>query len=216
MNKEKLKLLLVEDEPDICTSVQSFFGKRDFLVSTTGSGVEALSMIRASKPDIVLLDISLNDLNGIEVLRELRKYDKKTKVIIITGQMHNYEEIQTILKLDVSGYRNKPLVLEEVEKLVYQVVDHKLLLKITKPNKTEKQLDESSKSIVHKLSNLLGVIRNKCENFTLNLEEGIYKDKSSEELVKMSTGIMQEIQEAVDRAVEVVERIKENKKREAF
>ena len=79
-------------------------------------------MIKALKPQLVLLDISLFELNGVEVLKQLRKYDKDTKVVIITGQMHSEADINEIVALGVSGYRNKPLVLEEIEKLVYEVV----------------------------------------------------------------------------------------------
>ena len=102
MYSPKLKLLIVEDEADTCTAVQSFFGKRDFAVSTTGSGIEALSMIRAGKPDIVLLDIALSDLNGVDVLKKLREHDQATKVIVITGHLYPPEEIEKIQNLGIS------------------------------------------------------------------------------------------------------------------
>ena len=161
----------------------------------------------------MLLDISLNDLNGIEVLEELRQYDKETKVVIITGQMYADEEIQRISNFGISGYRHKPLVLEEVEKLVYQALDNKQLLRITKPAKKKaKKAEGDPRAIVHSLSNLLGIVRNKCENFILNIEDGVYEDKSPEELVEISVEIMKEIEETVDRSMGVVEQINENKK----
>lgn len=213
MDKRRLKLLVVEDEPDVCTTTQAYFGKRGFLVSTTGSGLEALSMINASKPDIVLLDIALNDLSGLDVLRRLREYDKNTKVIIITGQMYPDEQIQKVFKLGVSGYEHKPIILEDIERLVNQVVGHNpfpIIVTLKKKGEVSGKIPQNF--IVHKLTNFLGIIRNKCENFTLNVEEGIYKDKSAAELVKMSVSIMKDIEDTVDRSMEVVEQIKENKK----
>lgn len=206
-------MLVVEDEPDVCTTTQTYFGKRGFLVSTTGSGHEALSMINASKPDIVLLDIALNDLSGLDVLRRLREYDKNTKVIIVTGQMYPDEQIQEVFKLGVSGYERKPIILEEIECLVNQVVGYKPFPAIPE-SRTEIEVVEKipRNFIVHKLTNFLGIIRNKCENFILNIEDGIYKDKSAEELVKMSVSLMKDIEETVDRSMKVVEQIKENKK----
>lgn len=213
MDKRRLKLLVVEDEPDVCTTTQAYFGKRGFLVSTTGSGLEALSMINASNPDIVLLDIALNDLSGLDVLRRLREYDKNTKVIIVTGQMYSDEQIQEVFKLGVSGYEHKPIILEEIERLVNQVVGRKPPPTVVTAKKKKEVFERIPKNfIVHKLTNFLGIIRNKCENFTLNIEEGIYKDKSAEELVKMSVSIMKDIEDTVDRSMEVVEQIKENKK----
>ncbi len=209
MSKKNTKLLIVDDEPDICTAIQSYFGRRGFAVSTTGSGFEALSMIKASSPDIVLLDIALTDLSGVEVLKRLREHDQKTKVIIITGHMYPEGEIKKIVEIGVSGFENKPLVLNDVERLVCRAIGRKPTLKTSRRiKKAERRGDRSRKSIVHKLSNLLGIIRNKCENFTSNFEDGIYKDKSSDELVGMSVEVMKDIEETVDRAAKVVEQIK--------
>ena len=212
MEKKKLKLLVVEDEPDICTTVQSYFGKRGFIVSTTGSGREALSMIKASRPDLVLLDISLNDLSGVEVLQELRQYDKETKVVIITGQLYNNEDVRKIFDLGISDYRHKPLVLEEISKLVYEILDQEIVNISQASRKKGKHPDSSASAIVHALSNFLGIIRNKCENFTSNIEDGIYKNKTSDELVKMSVEIMKDIENTLDKTMGVVEQIKQDKK----
>lgn len=207
--KDKIKLLVVDDELDICTAVQSYFGRRGFIVSTTGSGHEALSMIKTAKPDLVLLDITLNDLNGVEVLRKLREHDKETKIIIITGQMYPESQIQEIIELGVSGYENKPFVLGQIERLVCEAIGRKLPVPIIKIKKKRlKDVKVSKRDTVHKLSNLLGIIRNKCENFALNVEEGVYNDKSDEELVKMSVQIMKDIEDTVDRAMNVVDEIK--------
>ena len=212
MKKEKLKLLLVEDEPDICTAVQSYFGKRGFSVSTTGSGREALSMMKSSAPDLILLDISLHDLSGVEVLKQLREYDQETKVIIITGQLSMNEDVRKIFDLGISGYRHKPLIIEEFARVVYEVLDQAPIKITPAPIKKEKFSELSNGAIVHQLSNFLAIIRNKCENFTLNVEDGIYKDKSPQELLKMSVEIMKDVEDTVDKTMEVVEQIRENKK----
>ena len=209
---KQIKMLVVEDEPDVCTAVQRYFGKRGFIISTTGSGREALSMIKASQPDLVLLDITLNDLNGVEVLKHLREYDKETKVVIITGQMYSPEEVESIVKLGISGYEHKPLILQYLEQLVNQITGYKPTSQLIKTKRTHVKNEKgSSGSVRHKLKNLLGIIRNKCENFTLNLRDGIYDDKSQKELIKMSVEIMTDVIETVDKSMEVVNRIKDDK-----
>ena len=96
MSKIQPKILIVEDEPDIAGTLQSYLGRRGFQVSTTASGLEALLLIEISKPDVVILDFSLNDLSGQDVLKRLREKDQQTRVIVITGQMLPEEEIARI------------------------------------------------------------------------------------------------------------------------
>lgn len=211
MVKDNPKILVVEDEPDVCNSLQSYFGRRGFLVSTTPSGTEALSIIKASQPDIVLLDLRLADeteLNGVEVLKRLREYDKKTKVVVITGQLYKPEQIEQIRSLGISEYLHKPIELEKLQNLLESILGRKFTsevpVKITRPKESA---DISLGSIAHELSNLLGVIRNKCENFTLDIEDGISKNKSDKELLKTAVDIMNLIITTVDRATQAVERI---------
>jgi two-component system nitrogen regulation response regulator GlnG len=211
MSKDQPKILVVEDEPDVCDSFQSYFGRRGFLVSTTPSGSEALTIIKTSKPDIVILDLKLSDetdINGVDVLRTLRKNDKKTKVIVITGQMFNDKEIDKIRSLGISEYLHKPVGLEKLQKIIERVLDKKLPSKSpVKATKSKEPAEASLRSIVHELSNLLGIIRNKCENFTLDIEDGIHKDKSDKELLKMAVGIMNIVINTVERATQAVEKI---------
>ncbi|MBF0504404.1 MAG: response regulator [Candidatus Omnitrophica bacterium] len=197
MAEDRIKLLIVDDEPDVCTAVQSYFGRRNFMVSTTGSGIEALSMIKASGPDVVLLDMMLDDLNGFEVLTQLRAYDKKTRVIVITGQEFTSQEVERIVGLGVDCYGQKPLVLAEVERLVCNSTQTKPFGASDKFLKNP--LEPAQGTVKHKLVNALGIIRGKCEVFNLNLKDGFYKDKSPQDLVEISSGIMQDIQDIVDK-----------------
>lgn len=208
MSKDNPKILLVEDEPDVCSSIQSYLGRRGFLISTTASGSEALSLIPIAKPDIVILDLFLEELDGREVLKRLRAADKQTKVIVMTGQLLPPEEIDRIVALGVSEYFYKPVSLENLESVIYKILgrlDSHPIVKIKKSPQSQIPIS----SVAHKLSNLLGIIRNKCENFTLNIKDGIYDDKSQEELVKMSVDVMAKVMETVDDATKIIEKIKE-------
>lgn len=201
------KILVVDDEPDITAAVQSYFGRRGFLVSTTASGKEALEIIKSSKPDLVFLDLTLPEMTGKEILYKLREFDKKTKVIIITGHTLESEyEDQEFQSLGIVAYLNKPLVLQDLEKIIGDVLGNKFSLKDVEKYKFIRRAEPLSLSdIAHRMKNLLGNMRNSCEVFLLNKKDGIYNDKSGEELEKMSEEIIRDVIKTVDQAMEVFE-----------
>jgi DNA-binding response OmpR family regulator len=112
-----LKLLIVDDEIDIREFAKSFFKKRGIEVITASGGNQALALIEKESPDLVLLDVRMEEMTGVEVLRALRKADNSTKVIMVSG-VEDEEVIKEANELGVVGYIHKPLVLEELEKIV--------------------------------------------------------------------------------------------------
>lgn len=207
MTTETPKILVVDDEPDITASFRSYFCRRGFLVSTTASGRDALEMIKTSKPDLVFLDLTLPELTGKEVLKELRKDDKKTKVIIVTGHtLESEKENKEFQSLGISAYLNKPIVLKELAGVVKSVLDDKFPVKdLDKLNLMRKIESPLTSEKRHRLKNLLGNLRNQCEVFLLNKKDGIYNDKSQEDLEEMSEEIIRDVIKAVDRTMEVLE-----------
>ncbi len=111
------KLLIVDDEVDVRDFAKRFFEKRNVETLTAGGGEEALQLIAEYKPDLVLLDVRMAELSGIEVLRRLRQKDTQTKVIMVTG-VENGETIKEAWDLGIVDYIHKPLVLDELEKIV--------------------------------------------------------------------------------------------------
>lgn len=211
------KILVVDDEPDITASFQSFFGKRGFLVNTAASGKDALDIIKTSKPDLVFLDLTLPEMSGKEILEALRKFDKKTKVIIVTGHtLESEKEDKEFQTLGISAYLNKPVILETLEDIVKSVLGNKFNSKDLDRYKLIRTTEDSVekppiRSVIHQLKNLLGNMRNQCEVFLLNKKDGIYNDKSEKELGKMSEEIIEEVIKTVDQTIEVFKEIKEEK-----
>lgn len=206
------KILVVDDEPDITASFQSFFGKRGFLVNTTASGKDALDIIKTSQPDLVFLDLTLSEMHGTEVLKELRQYDKKTKVIVVTGHtLESEREDQEFQSLGISAYLNKPIILEKLLEIVQSVLGNKFNPKDLEQYKLIRKIEPSIGAVAHQLKNLLGNMRNQCEIFLLNKKDGIYDDKSEKELEKMSDEIISEVIKTVDQTMEVFKEIKEEK-----
>ena len=111
------KLLIVDDEIDVREFAKRFFVKRGIEVHTAAGGVEALKIISEQKPDLVLLDVQMEEISGIEVLKKLRDANDSTKVIMVTGA-EDRETVNRANSFGVKGYVHKPLVLEELEKIV--------------------------------------------------------------------------------------------------
>ena len=112
------KLLLIDDEADVRYSFERIFGGRqDLELLTAGSGEEALELIPEVLPDLVIMDIRMGGINGIETLKQLREFDSKTPVILMTA----YGTTQTAIKAMKHGaydYVLKPFDVPKLEELV--------------------------------------------------------------------------------------------------
>ncbi|MDD5495530.1 MAG: response regulator [Candidatus Omnitrophica bacterium] len=115
------KLLVVDDEHDICDFVKNFFQERGFEVFTASNGDEALAMVKEDKPDIVLLDVKMKGMDGIAALKHIKDIDRSLKVIMVTA-LEDQDKMVEASKLGACDYITKPLVLDHLE----QTVDKRL------------------------------------------------------------------------------------------
>jgi len=111
------KLLIVDDESDIREFARNFFKKRKIEVFVASGGRQALDLIAQENPDLILLDVRMEEMTGIQVLRELRQTKPSVKVIMVSG-VEDEETIKEANALGVIGYIHKPFILEELEKIV--------------------------------------------------------------------------------------------------
>ncbi len=106
------RLLVVEDDPNILELLSMSLRFAGFDVATASTGVEALERARASRPDLVLLDVMLPGLDGFEVARTLRR-DDRVPVVFLTAKDATEDKVQG-LTLGGDDYVTKPFSLEEV------------------------------------------------------------------------------------------------------
>lgn len=123
MKGDMPKLLIVDDESDVREFARNFFRKRGIQVFVASDGREALDIIASERPELVLLDIRMDGMDGIEVLRELRRLHDQTRIIMVSG-MEDAKVIEEAKGFGVVSFIHKPLVLDELEKIVLAEIGH--------------------------------------------------------------------------------------------
>jgi two-component system response regulator (stage 0 sporulation protein F) len=115
------KLLIVDDDRETCIYLESFFTKRGCQVFTSFNGEEGLSSFRKQKPQLVLLDVKLPGIDGLEVLRRIRDNDKQVSVVMFTvlGDDSTRKAAET---LGVNGFIRKPFNMQELEGTVSRML----------------------------------------------------------------------------------------------
>ena len=107
---DNAKILVVDDEPDILEFVKYNLQKEGFIVSTAENGLAGLEEARRGKPDLIILDIMMPEMDGVEVCRQLRSESlfDNTVIAFLTARDEDYSQIAA---LDVGGddYITKPI-----------------------------------------------------------------------------------------------------------
>ncbi|NQT23450.1 MAG: response regulator [Candidatus Omnitrophica bacterium] len=112
MNVNAKKVLIIDDEQEICEMLYSFLVPHNYKVFLAFNGQMGLEYFEEIKPDIVLLDLKMPDIDGVEVLKIIRKVSD-TPVVIITGHPEEVSEIH-LTGLKIEGYIEKPISLKAV------------------------------------------------------------------------------------------------------
>ena len=110
---EKTKVLIVDDEEIVCRSYLRSLASAHCNVQVAGNGEEALSVLAQQRFDLVLLDIRMPGMDGMEVLKTIKQTWPETQVVIITGYP-NIETAKEAVRLGAYGYLAKPVGPDEV------------------------------------------------------------------------------------------------------
>jgi DNA-binding NtrC family response regulator len=120
------KILIVDDEKLIRWSVRRQLEEWGYTALEAESGTGGLAQIRAESPDLILLDVRLPDLSGIEVLREIKQNNLSIPVIVITGDPQ-LDDIKTAIKLGALDFIKKPLDFDELQVTLANAIDRSQL-----------------------------------------------------------------------------------------
>ena len=117
MTKNNNKILLVDNEPDIALAFKIGLEDNGFVVDAFNDPLEALSSFKDDFYDLLLLDIKMPNMNGIEFYQQMKEIDKKVKICFITAsEMHYYEEIRNEI-FPILGVRRlirKPIKMDDL------------------------------------------------------------------------------------------------------
>ena len=116
---KKLKLLLVDDEKEFVETLADRLRMRDLEASIARDGEEALSAVKKEEPDVIVLDVKMPGIDGIEVLRRVKDAYPDVEVIILTGHGSEKDE-EAARSLGAFDYVKKPA---DLDKLVPQIKD---------------------------------------------------------------------------------------------
>ena len=133
-----IKLLVVEDEPNMRNFLKDFFEKQNYEVYAAANGEDALDLIRNSRPHLVFLDVGLPGMSGIDVLAQIKKFDNTIKVIMVTA-VQEKGKIEEATRLGASDYVIKPFSFEYLEKVALGKV-HTQLFEDLRKEVQEKEL----------------------------------------------------------------------------
>jgi DNA-binding response OmpR family regulator len=105
------KILIVDDEPEICKTVTEFLFDAGYAASYALNGPDGLAMIKKDLPSLVLLDIGMPGMDGIEVMRLIHEQHPSLPVVVLTGNKDT-DTVKKMMGLGAAEYLTKPIHLE--------------------------------------------------------------------------------------------------------
>ena len=124
---QKVRVLIVDDDGSMARYLSAYLVRRHFDVSTAVSGEEAIRMFRVYDPTLVLLDVAMQGMNGIETLERIKQIKPEVAVIMLSAQ-HNPELIFKASKLGADDYIAKPFDPKELDVRIAKVLDKQRLV----------------------------------------------------------------------------------------
>jgi two-component system response regulator AtoC len=159
----KPSILIVDDDGVMQETLSGVLRKRGYEIFSVGSGNEALSMIKKNVIDLILLDMRLPDIDGLEVLKKIKEFDTEILVIMMTA----FSDVQTAVLAMKSGaydYINKPFELDELKLLIEKGLETKSLInEVRRLHRQQKENYQNSHIYgvspqIHYVKELIGMI----------------------------------------------------------
>ena len=123
-----MRLLIVEDEKKLCDTIAKTLYQAGYEVDTCYDGDEALDYILAENYDLIVLDLNLPGTDGMDILKELRKENEETKVLILSARSQIVDKVEG-LDAGANDYMEKPFHLQELEARIRSLTRRKFIQK---------------------------------------------------------------------------------------
>jgi response regulator RpfG family c-di-GMP phosphodiesterase len=152
---ETIKVVVTDDDPQILLLTSTVLRRAGYEVVETSTGTQALEAVRAYHPDIVLLDVVLPDMTGIEVCRQIKADEgmQRTFVILISGIQVSSEYQAEGLNIGAEGYITKPISNKELLARVQSLV------RIKRAEDTLREKEKEQQRLISELKEALAEIK---------------------------------------------------------
>ncbi|HVX99019.1 MAG TPA: response regulator transcription factor, partial [Pseudorhodoplanes sp.] len=124
MNAAPLKVLVVDDEPPIRKLLRMGLGSQGYDIREAQNGKTALTLL-ADKPDLVILDLGLPDIDGLELLRRMRQQNERVPIVVLSSRGDEAGKVQA-LDLGADDYVTKPFGMDELLARIRAALRHQL------------------------------------------------------------------------------------------
>jgi len=127
MAENAKRVVCIEDEPEMIDLVRLILGRKGFNVIGANGGIEGLETVQRERPDLVLLDLMMPDMDGWEVYQQMKADDelRKIPVVVVTAKAQSIDKVLGLHIAKVDDYITKPFgpqeLLESVEKIIGEV-----------------------------------------------------------------------------------------------
>jgi DNA-binding response OmpR family regulator len=111
------KILVVDDDPEVCMATRDFLASKGHDVTLAEDGVQALKLLATVKPDVVLLDVAMPEMDGMETLRRIVAGYPNLPVIMVTANA-DIEITSKVLQLGAADYVPKPFDLDYLDQAI--------------------------------------------------------------------------------------------------
>jgi len=124
MKQKDIKVLVVDDEVAFANTLSQRLQMRDMIVGTAYDGEEALSQLKKEEPDVMVLDLRMPGMQGMDVLRETKKAYPLVQVIVLTGHGTD-KDAEEAKRLGGFDFLNKPADIELLERKIRKAFQEK-------------------------------------------------------------------------------------------
>ena len=132
-------ILVIDDEPQILRAIRTILTEKQFRVTTASRGEEGLTLAATNEPDLIILDLGLPDMDGVEVCTRLREWTQ-TPIIILSVRDSEHDKVAA-LDMGADDYLTKPFGIEELLARVRVALRHAANRKVNKARSSRRVND---------------------------------------------------------------------------
>jgi len=147
MAKEKIRLLVIDDNPKVAWMLRQGLGEEDYEIITALDGKAGIQKMIEEQPGVIILDIKLPGMDGMEVLERIRSINHRVEIVMLSGYGET-KQIVRAMKLGASDFISKPFDVEEVEIVIRSVLEKSELKKEVRHLRSELEAKTGLENLV--------------------------------------------------------------------